>query len=188
MANITEDDYVKLNDRILFKDGDSVVDIDFLYDEILKCKKIYNMHLSKELYESEEVQKYNENFPKHSIGFKKDIKDIRTEWVIPEKYKELDVVEYVNKCMLSEIKRYSLKGKDLEVRFFRMKMELRVWTERGQLDMLRTMIYVVETFRDKNIVWGTGRGSACASYILYLIGLHQVDSVKYELDIGEFFR
>jgi len=46
----------------------------------------------------------------------------------------------------------------------------------------------VNIFEENKVVWGTGRGSSCASYILYLIGIHQVDSVKYDLDLGEFFR
>ena len=67
-------------------------------------------------------------------------------------------------------------------------MELRIWRKRKLNDMLRTLIFIVNTFEDNNVIWGTGRGSSCASYVLYLIGLHQVDSVLYNIDIGEFFR
>jgi DNA polymerase III alpha subunit len=40
----------------------------------------------------------------------------------------------------------------------------------------------------KNIVWGVGRGSSCSSYLLYLLGLHEVDVVKYDVDISDFIR
>jgi DNA polymerase III alpha subunit len=54
--------------------------------------------------------------------------------------------------------------------------------------VLKAMKYLVDTFRENNIVWGVGRGSSVASYALYLIGVHKVDSVKYELPITEFFK
>ena len=41
--------------------------------------------------------------------------------------------------------------------------------------------------REKNIIWGVGRGSSVSSYILYLIGVHRINSIKYELDYKEFF-
>jgi DNA polymerase III alpha subunit len=46
----------------------------------------------------------------------------------------------------------------------------------------------VETMRVNNIVWGVGRGSSVASYVLYLIGVHKIDSMYYDLDIEEFLR
>jgi DNA polymerase III alpha subunit len=50
------------------------------------------------------------------------------------------------------------------------------------------MKYIVDTLRKNQIVWGVGRGSSVASYALYLIGVHKIDSVKYDLPIGEFFK
>ena len=54
--------------------------------------------------------------------------------------------------------------------------------------MLRYLIYLVDVMRENNVVWGVGRGSSVASYILYLIGIHKVDSVKHNLDYTEFLR
>jgi DNA polymerase III alpha subunit len=42
--------------------------------------------------------------------------------------------------------------------------------------------------RDNNIVWGVGRGSSVSSYVLYLLGVHRVNSLYYDLDIHEFLR
>jgi DNA polymerase III alpha subunit len=50
------------------------------------------------------------------------------------------------------------------------------------------LIYIIDTMRKNNIVWGVGRGSSVASYILYLLGVHKVDSVKYNLHIEEFLK
>jgi DNA polymerase III alpha subunit len=50
------------------------------------------------------------------------------------------------------------------------------------------MKYVVDTLRANNVVWGVGRGSSVASYVLFIIGVHKIDSVKYDLDWREFLR
>ena len=57
-----------------------------------------------------------------------------------------------------------------------------------ELDVLYTMKYIVDTLRANNVVWGVGRGSSVASYVLYLIGVHKIDSIKYNLPIEEFFK
>ncbi len=56
------------------------------------------------------------------------------------------------------------------------------------LVLLKTMKYIVDTLRENNIVWGVGRGSSVASYVLFLLGVHKIDSVKYDLPIEEFFK
>ena len=55
-------------------------------------------------------------------------------------------------------------------------------------NLLRYMIYLVDFMRENDIVWGVGRGSSVASYVLYLIGVHKIDSLYYDLDIAEFLR
>jgi len=50
------------------------------------------------------------------------------------------------------------------------------------------MIYIVDMMRKNNLVWGVGRGSSVASYVLYLIGIHKIDSLKYNLNIEEFLK
>jgi DNA polymerase III alpha subunit len=56
------------------------------------------------------------------------------------------------------------------------------------MDMLFFIKYLVDTLRKNKIIWGVGRGSSVASYVLYLIGVHKVDSIKYNLPIEEFFK
>jgi DNA polymerase III alpha subunit len=38
------------------------------------------------------------------------------------------------------------------------------------------------------LIWGVGRGSSVASYVLYLLGVHRIDSMYYELNPEEFLR
>ena len=101
----------------------------------------------------------------------------QSEWFMPEEYKELDVYTFVmDKC------RDGLKALD------RVEEELAEFKARGMTDLLRYMIYLVDFMRENDIVWGVGRGSSVASYVLYLIGVHRIDSIKYNLDWREFLR
>lgn len=70
----------------------------------------------------------------------------------------------------------------------RVNEELELFIQHGMFDLLFYLKYLVDTMRDNNIVWGVGRGSSVASYILYLLGIHKIDSIKYQLDIHEFLK
>ena len=67
-------------------------------------------------------------------------------------------------------------------------MELTEFKTRNLFPVLKVLIYIIDTMRKNNLVWGIGRGSSVASYVLYLIGVHKVDSLKYNLDIKEFLK
>ena len=138
---------------------------------------------------SDELDKYNEfceyfNLPLDVISdiesLSIDTKEIDShlinEWMIPDKYHDLNVKEYVNNLCKTEE----------EVK--RVEIEFSLYEKRDMLDLLKCLIYLVDFMRENDIVWGVGRGSSVSSYILYLIGLHKVDSLKYDLDIREFLR
>jgi DNA polymerase III alpha subunit len=75
-----------------------------------------------------------------------------------------------------------------EVQRRRVDEELELFIQHGMFDLLFYLKYLVDTMRENNIVWGVGRGSSVASYVLYLLGVHKIDSIKYELDIKEFLK
>ena len=101
---------------------------------------------------------------------------LQSEWFMPDEYKELDVVRVLNNRELT----YEQRD--------RVRDELQAFTERGMLPLLRYMFYLVDFMRENNIVWGVGRGSSVASYVLYLIGVHRIDSIQFDLDWKEFLR
>jgi len=100
----------------------------------------------------------------------------QSNWHMPEKYKQLDIAEYLLKLCTT----------DAELQ--RVGTELLLYQERGMFDLLRFLVYIVDVMREQDIVWGVGRGSSVASYVLYLIGVHKIDSLYYDLDIAEFLR
>ena len=99
----------------------------------------------------------------------------KNNWFIPDEYKLLDIEKYlVEQCP--------------EQNYTRLAEELALFEQNNMIPVLKTMKYVVDTLRANNIVWGVGRGSSVSSYVLYLIGIHKIDSVKYALPIDEFFK
>jgi DNA polymerase III alpha subunit len=104
---------------------------------------------------------------------------LQSEWFMPDEYKDINVYEYVLGKAETPCPQHVQD---------RIWQELDAFRERGMKDLLRYMIYLVDYMRENNIVWGVGRGSSVASYVLYLIGVHRIDSIKYDLDWREFLR
>ena len=103
-------------------------------------------------------------------------KQLQSFWFMPAEYQTIDLETYLlNKCSTSEEKA-------------RVIEELAEYNHRDYSMLLRFLIYLVDVMRENKVVWGVGRGSSVASYILYIIGIHKVDSIKYDLDFYEFMR
>ena len=100
----------------------------------------------------------------------------QSEWFLPDEYKNFDIEKFV----LDLCKTTAEETRCLD--------ELAEFQKRNMLDLLRWLKYIVDTCRQHNIIWGVGRGSSVASYVLYKIGIHRIDSIKYNLDWREFLR
>jgi DNA polymerase III alpha subunit len=70
----------------------------------------------------------------------------------------------------------------------RAGQELLMFQEHNLFNLLRYMKYLVDTMTAHDVIWGVGRGSSVSSYVLYLLGVHKIDSMFYDLDPGEFLR
>jgi DNA polymerase III alpha subunit len=101
---------------------------------------------------------------------------LQSNWRMPQEYKQLDIAEYV----------LSLCQQEHELQ--RVGQELLLYQERNLFDLLRYLKYLIDTLRKNNVVWGVGRGSSVASYVLFLLGVHKIDSLYYNLDIDEFLK
>lgn len=100
----------------------------------------------------------------------------RNNWFIPDEYKNFDIAKYVlDQCQNEE---------ELQ----RAGKELLLYQERDMFILLQYLKYLVDTMRANNIVWGVGRGSSVASFVLYLIGVHKINSLYYDLPIEEFLK
>jgi DNA polymerase III alpha subunit len=110
-----------------------------------------------------------------SINLNDFDQSLQSDWLMPDGYKHLDIENFlVNECPKEN--------------YQRLIDELQEYKSRNMLNLLRWLKYFVDTCRANNVLWGVGRGSSVASYALYLIGVHKIDSLKYNLDWREFLR
>jgi len=97
-------------------------------------------------------------------------------WYMPESYENIDVKTYLlEKCNTEE-------ERD------RVLIEYKLFEQKGFTKVLKFLIYFVDVLRSNNIVWGVGRGSSVSSFCLFLIGIHKINPLFYNLDYREFLR
>jgi DNA polymerase III alpha subunit len=126
----------------------------------------------------EDIEKFNKVAKELELNDISDVSRVSKEFNIPQHYKELDVEKYIHDKLVQ---------RDPD-EIGRVEMELEMYRERGLLPILQLLIYIIDIMRKHNLVWGVGRGSSVSSYLLYILGVHKVDSHKYRLDIKEFLK
>jgi DNA polymerase III alpha subunit len=136
------------------------------------------VELNDDIKKLEEVSelKFWSPLDNYNITLKEYDSTLQSNWYMPNEYKNMDIEEYVySKCLT-------------QIATVRVTQELAEYKSRNMLDLLRWLKYFVDTCEKEGVVWGIGRGSSVASYVLYIIGVHSVDSIKYNLDWQEFLR
>jgi DNA polymerase III alpha subunit len=153
------------------KFGEIVYNIEDVVDLIMKQQTTAGITVDST------VQLQNTS-PETDISLSVDEYDMMNQhnWLMPDEYKRMDIAQHViDLCKTTpEIQRAG--------------EELLMFQERNLFNLLKYLKYLVDTMRANNIVWGVGRGSSVASYVLYLLGVHRIDSMYYDLDPGEFLR
>lgn len=114
-------------------------------------------------------------FPKRKEDIKTFDKNNQQYWFLPDNY-------------IDNLEKFLYDQCSTEQEKTRVREELELFNQYGMLNLLYYLKYLVDTMRQHGIVWGVGRGSSVASYVLYLIGVHKVNSLQYNLDIKEFIK
>jgi len=149
--------------RLIYQNHDDLLQAILVEDtpETRKLKDHYPINLASEFESAISIEDFD--------------KICQADWFIPEEYKNLDIEGFLVHVCPKE-------------NYQRLIEELQEFRARNMLDLLRWLKYFVDTCRANNVVWGVGRGSSVASYVLYLIGVHRIDSLKYKLDWRDFLR
>jgi DNA polymerase III alpha subunit len=150
-----------------------------LYQGKLSSLKDFTVDYTDDIAQLETVagftfQKFNEQLD--SIAIEDFDSALQSDWFMPPSYKQFQIEEYcLERCTTPE-------------QISRVQAEMAEYEKRGMIPLLQWTKYFVDVCTENNIVWGVGRGSSVASFVLFLLGVHQVDSVKYNLDWQEFLR
>jgi DNA-dependent RNA polymerase auxiliary subunit epsilon len=170
-----------LRDRTLWFDGVSSFDPNRLLDVVQK----YDVQFVD--YLNDDVKEYNRFSKKeHNLQVKSECGPLNSDWVLPPEYAQLDVLTYL--LDRHDMIVAGMDSDEIASRDIRLTQEIVRYQERGLFSVLKTIIYIINRLTAKGIVWGVGRGSSVSSYILFVIGAHDVDSYAYELDINDFLH
>ena len=151
--------------KILYQGRDDV-----LAELIVDCdNEITRLEAISEI----KFQKYN--IESETVSIEDFDSELQSDWFMPDEFKELDIEDWLMSVCPAE---------NLQ----RLTEELNEYRSRNMINLLRWLRYFVELCEKEEIVWGVGRGSSVASYVLFLIGIHMVDPIKYNLDWREFLR
>ena len=114
--------------------------------------------------------------------------NIPMHWNLPEPHFSMNLRETIVARSVERLKTLGYTPELDEKAVVRIQAEFDEIERRGMTQFMKTIIYVLDTFRKQDIVWGVGRGSSCACYILFILGLHVVDCVKLDVPMEEFFH
>jgi len=172
-----------LQDRLLLANGTSVVEPEQVPNLFIQGLSPSQIQVTEK---TDDVVQFNLRSEETLLVFDEEFLHQLTlppkKWLIPQEYLELDLLDYF-------AHKLARLPEDIQERAeVRIANELEAVRQFQFENGLRTIIYVTDTFREFRQVWGVGRGSSCASYLLYLIGIHCVDCLKYNIHWSEFFH
>jgi len=165
---------------IIDKFGQKIFNEDDLCDVVLSDLDISNRKIlvNEDINNLLDLKKFPKLTKYKETALSVDLFDEQNQniWFMPKSYYELDIAQYViNLC-------------DTNEELLRVEEELLLYQKKNLFNLLRYLKYLVDTCRKHNIVWGVGRGSSVASFVLFLIGVHKINSLHYDLPINEFFK
>ena len=171
---------VKIN-----KYGQAILSSDNLRNLILQGKSISHLNVNQDdeikLFQQYQSELLSETItfldaPEELLDFDEFHEKCAKEWVFPAIYQQIDVKTWLlDKC-------------NTQHEADRVDEEYKLFEERNLIMLLRLFIFLVNYMRENKLIWGIGRGSAVSSFCLYLIGIHRVDSLKYNLNIKDFLK
>lgn len=164
--------------------GQAIIDSRHLFDWLYRCPDLdfrgqtvldpesYNSSVDQLHLDWSKLAKYQAP----DITVEEFDRQNQSQWFVPDRYKNMDIARWlVEQC-----------SNDQELD--RVADELVEFDRRNLIPLLTYLKYLVDTMREHGVVWGVGRGSSVASYVLYKIGVHRIDSLKFGLEITEFLK
>jgi len=172
---------INLNNRTILDDGTVICTDSAIVEMLYAGQNIQSVTAQV----SEDVELYNQvdkfldtNYGSTDTADGEIYQDVNwfAHWLTPEPWTSLDVETVImSKCKTDQERE-------------RVNTELELFRERNMLPVLQHLMYLVDHWREKNILWGVGRGSSVSSFVLFLIGINRINPLEYELTIDEFLK
>jgi DNA polymerase III alpha subunit len=170
-----------LRDRVLWYDGTSSYHPSSLIESMQRHNVKYVTR------ETQDVTLYNRTVQmSDKLSVKTQCAEFDVDWNLPPQYKNINVVDCVALLHADIIE--GISAEEVLHREMRLATELVEFQRLNLFDVLRAIIWVINTLSMRDEVWGVGRGSSVSSYVLYVIGVHDVDSFAYNLPLEDFLH
>lgn len=169
-----------LSDRYITNTGDVV----FTYDGLLKLARDGQEFHQYLVDENEYTEIYNRFSSNKLEAYEEDeTVDVQFEydWNTPEPFASMDITKL---CAQQMVNLDLTSDEYLE----RLHRELTQIEKREMTDLIRHLLYLVDHFKTNEVVWGVGRGSSCASLVLFLLGINKIDPIMFDIPMEEFLR
>ena len=161
--------------RLLLSDGTSIFDDD---------SYIFNMFNDSvkdndRVIESDDSIAYDKKYNKN-ISYKEPLESIESK---SESHTEDFSDELLN--YIHSSKRFShLDERGLE----RIEYEYSFFEKTNNIKFLYDIMNLIKKFKEDGVVWGVGRGSSVASLLLYVMEVHDINPLKYDIDFSEMSK
>lgn len=177
--------FTELDDRVLWYDGSISLDgTASNLDQLLMKYPTARLFVTEI---SDEVKRFNRMASQEErLSVKQANDEIECRWKIPDQYKNLDVMSTAKDKLIELCKDKSDEYKSTAAH--RLIFEFNKFTELGFLDLIRTVVFIVNMLDSRNIPRGLGRGSSTSSYLLFLLGVHDVDCVEFDVAFSDFIQ
>lgn len=153
-------------------------------DQVIDC--MLNGIPTQSIYSKiPEVVEFNNKVDTRSEFATGDEKPLSHDWMIPSFYQNLDIYGYV----LHKLDEYIDPSSPEYANYMdRISLELEYLESTNSLPFIQCIVFLLDEMTSRGMFWGVGRGSSCASLVLFVIGLHKIDPIIYKIPLSDFFK
>lgn len=179
---MTMKDYIELDHYKLWADGTVTVDDNQLENIITNGVPLNRVYVEKKTPKVVQWNKFSGQDEKFDV--KTNLSPFSVDWNIPDEYVDIDIVDYISNELIPKVE----QDEFYDARLTRIVEEVEQIQITKSESIFRCLIYILDKMKKDNVFWGLGRGSSCSVYLFYLLELHAVDCVKYDIHYSEFFK
>ena len=140
-----------LKDRELWFDGSIVVD-----EEQLISRMFSGKHCDFVIELTDAIQKFNLEHPDNKLSTKEACGDMDLSWSFKLPSSE-EIIDTIYAKFEHEIAKNNFTDYECKNRYRRIEDELSLFEKIGKIQYLACLLYIIEQFKEKQIVW-YGRG------------------------------
>jgi DNA polymerase III alpha subunit len=166
--------YDKETNRFILESGKFVLSDDAYCLKILNGEAVENVLVS----DSDDARKYQMITNERIV-----LLDSDDEFDLDHQSLDDGALDLINERIYNSPR---LQGTEQEE--LRIQNEMDYFHRSETLILLKKLIELVDRFKSDGVVWGVGRGSSCASYVLYLLEIHDIDPLKYDIPFTEMSK